>query len=164
MGIMAKWYTTGNQRSYALYKDSNNNFVFSISDDGTAVASISDLANNFGEEKWYYVVGRFTPSEELALFVNGKWYTNTDSIPASIFNGSESLDFGRYNRTNYLNGRLSHAFLSADAIDDYFIEVMYAHAKPLFVHKQVSSSSSSTSSTSSSSSSSSTSSSSSPPP
>ena len=132
MGIMSKWYTTGNQRAYVINKDTNNKFQLRICPDGSSIAQVNDAAENFAIETWFYVVGRFTPSTELALFVNGTWYLNTAAIPASIYNSSEPLEIGRYNRTNYLDGRACHAFICAYAVPDRFIEAMYAHTRGMF--------------------------------
>lgn len=155
-GILSKWYTTGNVRSYVLYKDANNKLTFSISTDGIVETTITDGGANYITNQWFYIVGRFTPSTELALFVNGMWYLNTTSIPATVHVGLENFNAGRYNRANYLDGRISHAFLSAYSIPNRFICAMWAHSKALFMSKLIfanfcSSSSSTTISSSSSS-------------
>jgi hypothetical protein len=138
MGIISKWDTSlGNSRAYLLNKDANNKFKFSICSDGTAgrVISVDDNSVNFAEETWFFVVGRYTPSKEIALFVNGSWYRNTTAIHAALFDTPENLEIGRYSRANYLNGRASHAFICAYSVPDRFIEAMYAHARALFKSK-----------------------------
>lgn len=166
-GIISKWYETGAQRGYLLYKDASNKIVFKISTDGTTEVEIDDAGANYVIDTWFYVVGRFTPSKEMKLFVNGMWYSKSASIPATLYQCVEDFELGRYNRSNYLDGRISQAFLSAYSIPDRFICSMYMHAKALYMDKYAYDrpcSSSSTSSTSSSSSSSSTTSSSSVAP
>ena len=164
-GIMSKWYETGNQRAFVIYKSAANKIVFSVSVDGSAVISVDDLGASYVVGQWFYVVGRYTPSEELALFVNGMWYQNITSIPASLMNSSEPFELGRYNRTNYLDGRMSQSFLCAYSVPSRFICSMFSHAKALYMNRSqyqhICSSSSSSTSTSSSSSSSTTTSSSS---
>jgi hypothetical protein len=130
---MSKWYETGNQRSYALFKDAANNLTFIISDDGTNEYSIADGAANYDDSKWFFVVGRFDPNDELALFVNGTWYTDTTGIQAAIYDSTEAFEFGRKNRTDYLDGRMCDSFLCACAVPDVFIEAMYAHTKSMFM-------------------------------
>jgi hypothetical protein len=155
-GLISKWYETGNERAYVLYKNASNELVFSVSDDGSVVFSITDGGFNYVESQWFYVIGRFTVSAELALFVNGMWYKTT--APASIFDCSEDFEIGRYNRTNYLDGRVSQAFICAYSVPDTFICAMYSHAKALYMRwslynnvcSSTTSSSSSSSSTSSS--------------
>lgn len=154
-GIMGKWYEAGNERSYVIYKDSSDKIVFSVSVDGAVAVSVNDLGANYAESQWFYVVGRYNPSTELALFVNGMWYINETSVPATIFNSAEDFEIGRYNRSNYLDGRISHAFICAYAVPDRFICSVWSHSKALYMSKlsyqNYCSSSSSTSSSSSSS-------------
>lgn len=169
-GIISKWNTPGDA-SYLLYKSASNKITFSVSVDGTSVVSIDDLGANYVVGQWFYVVARFTPSVEIALFVNGMWYKSKSGIPATIYHSSEAFEIGRYARDNYLDGRITQAFICAYSVPDRFICAMYSHAKALFMSKNLypswcsssSSSSSSTTSTSSSSSTTSSSSSTTPP-
>lgn len=162
-GIISKWYDVGIQKSYVLYKDASNIIHFKVSTDGTTECDVNDMGASYKENQWFYVVGRLNPSTELALFVNGMWFINTTGIPDTIFNDSEDFEIGRYNRGNYLDGRVSQAFISEYTIPDVFICQMYFHAKALYmdIFSYANPCSSSSSSTSSSSSSSTTSSSSS---
>jgi len=130
--VMGKWYETGNQRGFVLYKASDNSMTLSISTDGTAVVTIDDGGVNFIANEWMYVVGRFIPSTELAIFVNGTWYKNTTDIPASIFDSTEQLELARYNRYYYLDGGICHAFVSAIALEDSDVEANYSHTKAMF--------------------------------
>jgi hypothetical protein len=132
-GLMCKWLEAGNLRSYALFKDANNKLTFSVSDDGTNVYSVDDSAANYATGKWFYVAGRFTPNNELAIFINGTWYLNNIGIPAEIYDGTEALDFGRKNHTDYLDGRECHNFLCGYAVPNTFIEAKYAHSKAMFM-------------------------------
>lgn len=155
-GIISKWYEGDIERSYVLYKNAADEIVFSISEDGTTAFSVSDGGDNYAASRWIYVVGRFTPSSELALFVNGVWYIRSIGVPASIYNCAEAFEMGRYSRDNYLDGRISQAFICAYAVPTRFICSMFAHARALYMNLNTikvmcSSTSSTTSSTSSSS-------------
>jgi hypothetical protein len=160
MGIVSKWL--GNERQFVLRKTSTNSFDFSVSGDGTAVISINDASISFKEEIWYYIVGRYTPSTEIALFINGNWYKKSDGIPASLHDSTQAFEFCRYNADNYLDGHITHGFLSAEAVEDSVVEANYSHTKAMFMSQQYSLSSTSSSSSSSTSSTTSSSSSSSP--
>lgn len=155
-GIIGKWNFTANEAAYLVYKDSSNNLKFTISTDGSTTVYVSDMGTMYTTSQWFYVVGRFTPSVEVALFVNGMWYKNQTGIPATIFHSSQEFEIGRYNEDNYLDGRVSQAFICAYSVPDRFICAMYSHAKALYMSKNIyqsnCSSSSSTSTTSSSSS------------
>jgi hypothetical protein len=134
-GLLSKWLEAGNERSYVLYKTAGNAFTFSISTDGTAVTTVGDVAANYAISKWFFIVGRFAPSSQLALFVNGIWYTNVAAIPATIHSNQVMLNAGRYNESNYLDGRMCHSFLCSSAVPNVFIEALYAHTKALFMSK-----------------------------
>ncbi len=137
-GIMGKWLEAGDDRSFVIRKNSNGSIEFAVSEtgDGT-LTSITDLGVNFVINRWMYIVGRYTPSSEVALFVDGNWYRNTTSIPASIHDSDEQFEIARYNRTNYFDGRLCHIFISAESIDDADVESMYAHSRGMFQNKDI---------------------------
>jgi hypothetical protein len=102
-GIISKWYIPVlAQGSYLLHKDAANIFKFSITRDGTTVTTIGDAGVNYSASKWFFVAGTFNPQTSMKLFVNGNWYTLVAAIPASIYDGTEALRFGSYNRGNYL--------------------------------------------------------------
>ncbi len=165
-GIIGKWLEAGNERAYVIYKSASNVITLSISNTGADEFTVDSDELPYYESQWYYVVGRLTPGSELALFVNGMWYITTAGIPATVFHSSQDFEIGRYNAGNYLDGRVSQAFISAYSIPDRFICSMYAHAKALYMNKfpfQAWCSSTSSSSSSSSSSTTSSSSSSVPP-
>jgi hypothetical protein len=134
-GLISKWLEAGNLRSYVLYKNAANSFVFSISSNGTAVTTITDSVANYGAGEWFFVAGKLTQGDKLSLFVNGTWYTNVTTIPMGIYDSTEALDFGRYNHSNYLDGRMCHAFLCGYAVPDWFIEALYAHTKSMFISR-----------------------------
>jgi hypothetical protein len=134
-GIISKWYETGNERAYVLYKDSSNVIHFKVSNSGADEYDITDHGISYQEEQWFYVVGRFAPQSELALFVNGIWFKQVSGIPTDVYNSSEAFEIGRYNRDNYLDGRVCQAFVCGYTVPDRFICSMYAHAKALFMDK-----------------------------
>jgi hypothetical protein len=134
--IIGKWYDTGDQRAYVLYKTNSGEIKFSISALGVNnLNSVDDGGENYTVGGWHYVVGRFTPSTELALFVDGKWYRNTTGIFASIYDSTEPFEIARYNRDNYFDGRLCHMFVTASSVETEDIEAMYHHAKAMFQAK-----------------------------
>jgi hypothetical protein len=132
-GIMGKWATAGNQRSYILYKSASNKITFSISDDGTTVYTVNDLGENYITGQWFFVVCKFISSTELAILVNGKWYRNAVGIPASIYISTPDFYVGCYNLLNHLDGRLAHMFLCVYAVPEYFICALYSHSKAMFM-------------------------------
>lgn len=132
--IMGKWYEPTDDRAYVLYKENDNQIKFEISKTGiNDLNSASDLGIHYDVNQWHYIVGRFKPSEEIALFIDGNWYKNTLDIFDSIHDSDEPFEIARANRDNYFDGKLCHMFVSAEAIDDIDIEMMYYHTKAMFV-------------------------------
>lgn len=129
-GYIAKYNAAGNQQAYELFKSVTNFPTFGISTDGiNNVYAIHTTAQVVGT--WNHIVGRFTPSTELAIFLNGIKITNVVAIPASIFDSSASLRIGDI-RATYLDGRASQCFISAAALSDAQIGMLYQAGRPMF--------------------------------
>lgn len=136
-GIIGKYYSTGNQRSYLLYrKTATNKYNFIISSDGTNGIAIESNITPSSSGGWSFVVGKFDPLTEVSIFHNGYWYKNTSGIPSSIFVSTARLEIGSFNNgltstTWTHNGTLY--FLTASALTDRQIEYLYAITSPLFI-------------------------------
>lgn len=133
-GIFGKWNDVGvNQRSYALFWTSFPVLGFIVSVDGTAATLVTGAESEPGG--WYFIVGRFSPSTELALFVNGVKTVNTTSIPASIFASTATLAVPQQNVggvANNIDGRVSHTFLCANVIPDARIQRLFKLGRLFF--------------------------------
>jgi hypothetical protein len=131
-GLIGKYGAAGN-RSYLLHKSATNFPTFTVSVDGTAIVSVVASAAVVAAG-WYHIVGRFDPSTELAIFVNGVKTTNVVAVPASIFNGNTALVLGGYSVlvTNLLDGRLGIQFLSANYLIDSIPLALYHHSRAMF--------------------------------
>lgn len=117
MGLISKWTELANNRAYRLFLSAGT-YSFSVSTDGTAVTTVNSSVA-FQANAWHLILGRYTPSTEMAIFVDGVESDNTSSIPASINVASTAiLEVGRSNGTNYLDGRISIAFLANSAPHD----------------------------------------------
>ena len=130
VGYMAKYNAVGNQQAYELYKGATDFPTFGISTDGiNNVYAIHTTVQIVGT--WNHIVGRFTPSTELAIFLNGVKITNVVAIPATIFNSTASLRIGDI-RATYLDGRASQCFICAAWLSDAQIGMLYQAARPMF--------------------------------
>ncbi len=132
LGISGKWLSAGNQRSYLMLFNSTDFPQVNVSSDGIAaiiqVSSVVATINN-----WFFIVGRFTPSTNLDIFVNGTWTRNTTSIPASLFNSTASFELGAFNSGLLnLNGRIGFSFLSANTLSDALINALFQQSRVLF--------------------------------
>lgn len=120
-GLMGIWPGTP-QNAYTMYFDSSNRVVCGITTDGiTSVAATSPVQ---AVSQWMFVVGRFTPSAEIAVFTNTTKTANTTSVPASIFNSTGIFEIGRLLglNTRILHGKIRDAFLCASVLSDSLIE------------------------------------------
>lgn len=129
-GLMSKWYNTGNQEAYLLRKTATNTIYFAVTTDGSTIVPIN--TSPVTVNAWNFIVGRFTPSTELATFSNGAKQAVVAGIPATIFNSNEAFAIGRYNRANYYTGSASFCFLCGAALSDTWINTLYHLSRPLF--------------------------------
>lgn len=123
--LMGKWNVTGNLRAYTLNITAANALGGHVSLDGTSQTSVGSSGVITAGE-WFFAAMRFTPSVELADWLNGTKTVNTTSIPASIFNSTAEFQIGaRSAGTSLLNGRASMCFLSANALSDALITSLF---------------------------------------
>lgn len=128
---MGKWQNA-NQQSYLLNNLGAASYSFRVTTDGsTQVAVTSTVTRATGE--WIFLIGRFDPSTELAIFVNNQKDTNVAGVPASIFNGNSNFEVGRENvNGTYLDGRACHCFLSSQMIEDSTLTTLWHQTRALF--------------------------------
>lgn len=132
--LISKWNGTTAQRSYVIQKLATDLAEIRVSLDGgsvnvSAVSSVTAIA----AAAWTFIVGRFTPSAEVAVWNNNEKTTSVAAIIASIFSGTAEFDIGRLaSPGSYLDGKASLCFLCAYALPDYIIQAFYEHTRPLF--------------------------------
>lgn len=139
LDLIAKWDATGNQRAYLLYANINANMGFNVSTDGTNIVYISSSNNTRATASWNFCAGRFTPSTEVAVFLNSlgadeltKW-TNAVSVPATIFNSSAAFTIGaRATPSAYHDGKAALCWVSAMALSDTYIRNIFHQTRALF--------------------------------
>lgn len=130
-GLITKDNAVAGGRSYSFQRNSGaGNGRFGISVDGTAFSTVDTTALN--NSQWYFLVGRFTPSTELAAFQNGTKTINVAAIPASIFNSPTALNIGAFSGGLLLDGRVTFPFLSANALPDAYINALFQQSRVLF--------------------------------
>lgn len=135
--LISKFLTTGNQRSYMLYSVTGSfpgRLTMLVSADGTVTTTVTSPANNtFAQGEWFFAVGRFTPSTELACFLNGVKTINTTSIPASIFASTAGFNqFGFNTGSVVSNGHCALTFLCAAALPDELINHLLVSSRVVF--------------------------------
>lgn len=131
---LSYWYPGSNNRTWKLnLATSKPNF--SVSSNGTAITSV--LADNtITLGKFYFIAARYTPSTELAIWVNGVKKVNTTAIPASLFAsvGGIAFLFGAVSGGTepYLTGKIAATFFSVSVLPDIYLDSIYRLSKPLF--------------------------------
>lgn len=129
--FMSKYGSVVANRSYYLRYTGSNTFQFGIGD-GVGDTTVSSQA--IALDEWHFVLGRFSPSTSVAIFVDGTWTTNTTAVPAAIVSGAANLEIGRLNVVNgqLLAGDVGACFLSADTQSDNLVNDTFARSRPIW--------------------------------
>jgi hypothetical protein len=128
--IMGRWGSS--QQGYLLSIVNDDTVKFEVSASGSNTFSVlsTDLMTI---DVWTFIVGRYTPSTELALWVNTTKTTNVTSIPASLHLSTAAFYLGFDVLTSrYFDGFMSLAFICGDALPDRTIELLYDQTKAMF--------------------------------
>lgn len=128
VGIVTKAAGPPN-RGYALFM-SPTVLGFTVSGNGSNFFDTSLLAYSIGQ--WNFIVGRFKPSTEVAVFLNGTKGTNTTAIPATLNVSPQTFEVGRWIATspNIAHMQARDLFLCATALDDDVIEIIRQTSSP----------------------------------
>ncbi|MCK5014679.1 MAG: hypothetical protein KAS66_12765 [Candidatus Omnitrophica bacterium] len=128
-GLVTKW-GIGGTRSYLLAWQTDNKALFGVTATGGAATSIASGINMLDE--WIFIVGRFTPSNEVAVFVDSAKFVNTTAVPASIFTGTSVFEVARLGAltSGILQASFRDAFLCAVALTDIQIENLRLSSLP----------------------------------
>lgn len=125
-----KWSVAA-QTSYEIYKTNANVLQFGVTNDGSTVVAVnSTVAATTGA--WKFIVGRFIPSTELAIWVNDVKTINVVGIPASLFSGTSAFEIGHIVGGSPLQASISLQFLCGSALPDVIISSLYQQTKALF--------------------------------
>lgn len=117
-------------RGYYLAFGSAGVVTFSISGTGAAQVFAASGAVNLGA--WHFVVGRFDPSIEVAVFVDGDKVTNTTAVPAQCNVSTGNFEVGRFAQNDALiqHCKARDVFICAGALSDALIEEVRVTSVP----------------------------------
>lgn len=117
-------------RGYYLALTSSLTLIFSVS--ATGAAQVFSTSAATGLSAWHFVVGRFLPSTEVAVFVDGDKSTNTTSVPAQCNVSTGAFEVGRFASLNsaILHGKARDVFVCAAALSDALIEQIRVTSVP----------------------------------
>lgn len=128
-GLISK-DNAGPNRGYYLSANTTPAVTFSVSGTGSAQTFITSAATSLSE--WHFFAGRFTPSAEVAVFVDGVKTVNVTSVPASINVSTGNFEVGRFasNNANIQHCKTRDAFICASALSDDLIEEVRNSTRP----------------------------------
>ena len=134
-GLASKYNTSAvNERSYLLqYESGGNTWRCVVSVDGSATTFVDSTVTP-ATASWVFIVGRFDPSTELAIFVNRTKTVNTTSIPASIYSGAANFVIGAWDNgaSGNLDGRASSVFLAASHLSDSWVSALFEQQRSIY--------------------------------
>lgn len=131
-GLVTKWLSSGNQRSYQLILNNSERVYAYVSGDGTASVNKNATAT-ISAGTWHFAAMRYTPSSELAVFLDGVKATNVTSIPASCYDSTATFDLGAVGAgSSLLDGRIALPFVCAAAVSDMQLTALYERSRVLF--------------------------------
>jgi hypothetical protein len=108
-GLVSKWETTGDQRSYDLsYRDESGvkKIAFFLSTGGTdATTTEWRVTQTLNTATWYHLAVVYTASTGTAeMFLNGTSIGTNATFGTSIFNSNQTLEIGRRLGGSYYDG------------------------------------------------------------
>lgn len=122
-----------NNRSYSISLAAGTGQVsMSVFPLGTSASEFSIGGSSIAINTWTFLVGRFTSSTELAVWVNNTKTSTTTAVPAATFSGAAPFTIGASGTPDlYLPGRATLCFLCADALPDALINRFYNISRSL---------------------------------
>lgn len=97
-GIISKYETATNQRSYALLLTSSGNVQFAVTPDGTSASVRAEWGSTVVGTNWRHVAATYVPSTgTVAIYVDGVAESRSNNggpLPSSIHGGSAPLWVG----------------------------------------------------------------------
>lgn len=118
------------QRGYNLTMTASDIIQFVVSGNGSALDTVQGAPAQIGQ--WTFMVGRFTPSVEIAAFVDGAKAVVTASIPSSINVSTQNFEVGRSQSqdSRVITADTRDVFVCAAALSDELIGQVRAASLP----------------------------------
>lgn len=135
-GLIGKWNSTGNQKSYLLYhRASDDTIIMAVSDDG-AVSIMSAASIVPDVDTWYCIFGRYDrTSLDVETFINGTWYTNAGAGLGAIHSGTATFEVHSYEAglaSTLWDGRSSLLSLCQRSVTNSILNQFYHQTRAMF--------------------------------
>ena len=82
--VFSKWRFDNNTREYALIHNTDGTLDFYVSGDGSASVLVESVGT-VADDAWTFFACGYNPSTAISITVNDTTWTNTTSIPASLY-------------------------------------------------------------------------------
>lgn len=106
--------------------------TFYVSGSGADNYQVAHPAN-IDAATWYFIAGRYTPSTEIAIWVNGTKTTYGTGIPAALYNSAAQFVIGgAHGGANLLTGKASLCWMSHEVLDDAYLTMLFEMGRHLF--------------------------------
>lgn len=117
-------------RGYFLVATTTPTITFAVSAAGGSGIGVTSASTTMAE--WHFIVGRFTPATEVAVFVDGDKTVNVTAIPASANVSSGNFEVGRFSSldANIQHCKARDVFICATALSDDLIETVRNSTRP----------------------------------
>lgn len=119
-GIISKFETGTNQRSYALYINASGQLLTSFAQSGTSAFVRTDTGSTVLGTNWRHVAGTFVPSTSVTLYVDGVAESATNNgvaVPSAMFSGTAPLWIGAAATTSFVwDGLIAEAAIYSAAL------------------------------------------------
>ncbi len=133
-GYAAKYTNVAATSAFALHQSTAvaNAARFAIYNGGVVYPALS-AANAASLNAWHFIWGRFVPSTQVDVGVDGAYVSNVAGIPATITNSPAAFEIGRLaGALVYFSGSASLCFLYGSALSDTMLFMLRELSAPLF--------------------------------
>lgn len=118
-GIVSKFLSAGDERSYSLDITTSDNLEFTLSANGSNEAALTSTSTITTADGWTYVAAVFDPSNSMSLYIDGILDTElTSGVPAAINASAADLWIGltdAISANNALNAEIDEVRIWATA-------------------------------------------------
>lgn len=117
-------------RGYALGWFTGDEPFFLTSGNGASVQIATAPSSSL--DGWHFLAGRFIPSVEIDVFVDGVKTVFTTAIPSSLYGSGQDFELGRHNNDNsrIIHGRARDVFICAANLSDDLLEEVRVTSVP----------------------------------
>jgi hypothetical protein len=107
VGIVSKWLSTGNQRSFitGLYNNGGTQKITIVLSSNGSGATFKESTYTLSTSAWTHIAWVYTASTGVAiLYINGSSQDTITGLPTSVYNGTAAFTISRFSTGQYYDG------------------------------------------------------------